>query len=255
GLSVGSIAPGTLSFFAGATTTGALHPGQIVAVHVSTFTAASGIIIASCNADTVILRWSRLTATPSVVGTQTLGATSLPTYFASTSGNIGVQLFQGAQGQKGVTSFDGIPDGSFLNTAKPASFRALFIEDPSNSVNFPYNRPRKRMTKHSFSRGQNPTHGRIRWHRRCVGRRRHTWGNHRLEAAVKRQRNCPDTPEYRGKLHPAAHVRNRRAQAHNYKPHGHSPNQRPKLARAAHQPLPDHCSHDDLREIKRRIPK
>ena len=138
GLSVASIAPGTLSFFAGATTTGALHPGQIVAVHVSTFTAASGNIIASSNADTVILRWSRLTAKPSAVGTQTLGVTSLPTYFASTSGNIGVQLFQGAQGQKGVTSFDGIPDGSFLNTAKPASFRALFIEDPSNSVNFPF---------------------------------------------------------------------------------------------------------------------
>ncbi len=138
GLSVGSIAPGTLSFFAGATTAGALHPGQIVAVHVSTFTAASGNIIASSNADTVILRWSRLTASPSIVGTQTLGVTSLPTYFASTSGNIGVQLFQGTQGQKGVTSFDGIPDGSFLNTAKPASFRALFIEDPSNSVNFPF---------------------------------------------------------------------------------------------------------------------
>ncbi len=138
GLSVASIAPGTLSFFAGATTTGALHPGQIVAVHVSTFTAASGNIIASSNADTVILRWSRLTASPSIVGTQTLGATRLPTYFASTSGNIGVQLFQGTQGQKGVTSFDGIPDGSFLNTAKPASFRALFIEDPSNSVNFPF---------------------------------------------------------------------------------------------------------------------
>lgn len=138
GLNVSSVAPGTFGLFSGATNTAALHPGQVVAVHVTVFTAAVGNTIASSTVDTVTLRCSRLTVTPSIVGTQTLGVTGLPANFGQTIGNIGVQLFPGTQGQRGVTNFDGVSDGSFLNNAKPASLRALFIENPGDNVTIPF---------------------------------------------------------------------------------------------------------------------
>jgi hypothetical protein len=138
GLAVSSIAPGTLGFFAGANTTAALRLGQVVAIHVTTFTAATPTAIAIATADTVTLRWSRLTATPNVAGTQTLGVTGLPSYFGQTIGNIGVQLFSGTQGQPGVTNLDGVSDGSFVVVGKFASFRALFIENSGNSATFPF---------------------------------------------------------------------------------------------------------------------
>jgi len=139
GLPVNSIAPGTLGFFAGSTTTGVLRPGQVVAIHVISFTAASGNTLASVSADTVILRWSRFTANPNSTSSQTLSVNGLPAYFGFTSATLfGVQLFTGTQGAKGVTNFDGIPDGSSITTSKPAAFRGLFIENSGNSLNFPF---------------------------------------------------------------------------------------------------------------------
>ncbi len=139
GLPVNSIAPGTLGFFAGSTTTGVLRPGQVVAIHVISFTAASGNTLASVSADTVMLRWSRFTANPNSTSSQTLSVNGLPAYFGFTSATLfGVQLFTGTQGAKGVTNFDGIPDGSSITTSKPAAFRGLFIENSGNSLNFPF---------------------------------------------------------------------------------------------------------------------
>jgi hypothetical protein len=139
GLNVRSVAPATFAFFSGATTTGALHLGQVVAVHViAPFTAATGTTIASAATDKVTLRWSRFTASPTQVGTQSLVVNSLPSIFGSTVTSAGVQLFPGTQGQQGVTNFDGVSDGSSLVTGKQAFFRALFIEDSGNSVAIPF---------------------------------------------------------------------------------------------------------------------
>jgi hypothetical protein len=128
---------GSLGLFQGQADTTAIHPGQTVAVHVTTFTAATPTVLAIATVDTITLRWSRFTATPNVVGAQTLGVTSLPSYFGQTIGNIGVQLFSGTQGQPDVTNFDGVSDGSQLVAGNPASFRALFIENSGNSAAFP----------------------------------------------------------------------------------------------------------------------
>jgi len=137
--SKGFIVPaGSLGLFQGQADTTAIHPGQSIAVHVTTFTAATPTVIAVATVDTITLRWSRFTAAPSVVGAQTLGLTSLPSYFGPTIGNLGVQLFPGTPGQPGVTNFDGVTDGSQLVAGNPASFRALFIENSGNSAAFPF---------------------------------------------------------------------------------------------------------------------
>jgi hypothetical protein len=139
GLNVSSVAPATFAFFSGATNTGALHLGQVVTVHViAPFTAAAGTTIASAATDKVTLRWSRFTASPTQAGTQSLVVNGLPSIFGSTVTSAGVQLFPGTQGQQGVTNFDGVADGSSVVTGKQAFFRALFIQNPGNSVAIPF---------------------------------------------------------------------------------------------------------------------
>jgi hypothetical protein len=133
-----TVPAGSLGLFQGQADTTAIHPGQSIAVHVTTFTAATPTVIAVATVDTITLRWSRFTATASTVGAQTLGVTNLPSYFGPTIGNIGVQLFPGTAGQTGVTNFDGVSDGSQLVAGNPASFRALFIENSGNSAAFPF---------------------------------------------------------------------------------------------------------------------
>ncbi len=131
------VSPGSLTFFANQFNNTALHPGQTVAVHVASFTAANGTTPASANADTVILRWSRFTATPINASTNNiLNVTALPSYFNfGSSSQFVVQLFSGAQGTGGVTNFDGIASGTSVNNSRPVSLRALFIENPGNTAN------------------------------------------------------------------------------------------------------------------------
>src|SRR5713101_5088807 len=129
-----AVPPGSLGLFQGQTDTSAIHPGQTVAVNVTAFVAAVGNTIAAATADTVVLRWSRLTATPVTSTTQLLNVNALPSYFNfASSSQFVVQLFAGTQGAQGVTNFDGLADGSGI-VIKPVSVRALFFENPGDTA-------------------------------------------------------------------------------------------------------------------------
>jgi len=132
-----SVLQGSLSNFAGQTNTSAIHLGQVVTVHViAPFTAAVGATIASAATDTVTLRWSRFTATPRTASSPAFNVVSPPSYFGLTLGTIlTVQTFPGTPGTVGVTNFDGVLDGSGLNTARPVALRALFLENTTLSAN------------------------------------------------------------------------------------------------------------------------
>jgi hypothetical protein len=129
---------GSLSNFAGQSDTSAIHLGQSVAVHVTTFTAATGITLAtaaSSNTDTVTLRWSRFTSTPQAPSTPTFDIAGLPSYFNFAQGSLfTVQTTTGTPGTAGVTNFDGIPNTGSLN-GDPVGIRALLLENTTNSAN------------------------------------------------------------------------------------------------------------------------
>jgi hypothetical protein len=46
-----------------------------------------------------------------------------------------VQTFLGTFGTTRITYFEGVPNGSGLNTARPVAIRALFLENPTISAN------------------------------------------------------------------------------------------------------------------------
>jgi hypothetical protein len=124
---------GNLSNFSGVNNTTALHLGQTVAVHVTSFTAASGTTLASCNSDTVTLRWSRFAAPVSQAGSTVFDITTLPSYF-NLSGTLQVQNFTGTAGADGVTNLDGISSTSGLVANGTVYLRALYIENPGFSL-------------------------------------------------------------------------------------------------------------------------
>ena len=134
GLPVG----GALAAFQGATDTTVIRPGQVVAVHVNTFTAANGTTAAIANnVDTVTLRWSRFIANPVGASSPPLfQVNSMPGYFGF--GNpvetFGAQIFLGAVGADGVTNLDGIANGgTVLVPTPPVGMRALYIENATNT--------------------------------------------------------------------------------------------------------------------------
>lgn len=131
GLAIGAAG----SDFTTTTTTSSLRPGQSVAVHVVTFTAANGTTIASATTDTVTLRWSRFIATPTGAASPSLfNLTSLPSYFQVTASSIlPVQIFDGTAGADGITNLDGIASGSAPSTGSPIGIRALYIENSTNT--------------------------------------------------------------------------------------------------------------------------
>jgi len=137
GLPVASQFASSFGTFANATNTTALHLGQTLAVHVTAFTAASGSTPASSTVDTVTLRWSRLTATPSGASSPSIfNITAVPGHFGFTQSSIfGVAIFTGTPGTKGVTNLDGIASGNAPAATPPTGIRALFIEDPGNTLN------------------------------------------------------------------------------------------------------------------------
>jgi hypothetical protein len=124
---------GNFSSFHGQTNTSAIHLGQTLAVHVTGFTAAVGSTIASSTADTVTLRWSRFTATTSVNSSPAFSITGFPSSFNAT-GAAQVQTFLGTQGADGVTSLDGVPTTTNLVVSRPVAMRALFIENPGDTL-------------------------------------------------------------------------------------------------------------------------
>jgi hypothetical protein len=112
--------------FATKSDTSAIHLGQTVAVHVTSFTAAAGKTLASSQVDTVTLRWTRFTAATSTAATPQFSVTTFPSFFNAT-GVAQVQSFAN-------TNLDGISNTANLVVNNPVAMRALFIENPSNSA-------------------------------------------------------------------------------------------------------------------------
>jgi hypothetical protein len=129
---------GTTANFASGSDTATLHLGQSVAVHVKAFTAASGTTAAIANSvDTVTLRWSRFTATPAgALAASLSNINTLPAYFSfNATSSFEVQIFSGMQGLgTDVTNLDGITNGNPPLATPPIGIRALFIEDPGNTL-------------------------------------------------------------------------------------------------------------------------
>src|SRR6266567_4420269 len=135
GLQVSQSFASSFNNFANQTNTTAIHLGQSVAVHVTSFTAATASASASCNTDTVTLRWSRLTATPISQPGPTFNFTGIPSYFnLPTTSLFEVQTFVGTAGTRGVTNLEGITDVTSLNDSKPVALRALYLHNLSNSA-------------------------------------------------------------------------------------------------------------------------
>ena len=131
----------SLGLFANQTDTSAIHPGQTVAVHVTALVAANGTTIAAATADTVILRWSRLIATPTGTSTNTVvNVNAVPSYFRLTPASVfPTQVFSGTLGGQGVTNLDGIPGSAASVTANlPVGLRVLYLENSTNSAQFPF---------------------------------------------------------------------------------------------------------------------
>jgi hypothetical protein len=131
----GLLVGGPLSNFQGGTTTSAIHQGQTVAVHVTSFTAASGTTLASANTDLVTLRWSRFIATVNNAATPEFSINTLPGYFGLPTGNFDVQTFIGTQGTDGITNLDlEVANGTTANLVSgPVGIRALFLENATNT--------------------------------------------------------------------------------------------------------------------------
>jgi hypothetical protein len=131
GLPIASSAPGILANFVGATDTTPLRPGQVVAVHVTTFNSTVSPIAA--NVDTVTLRWSRFFATPAPPFNSTsFNLTGFPPFMGSSTALA--DAFPGTPTTQNVTNFDGIVDASALDPAKLVAVRTLFIENSTNTA-------------------------------------------------------------------------------------------------------------------------
>ena len=127
--------PATFDNFATGTTTTAIHLGQTVAVNVTTFTAATNIASASCNTNTVTLRWSRLIGLPTTQATPTFNFNNSPGYFNFTSASsFEVQTFLGTPGTRGITNLEGITDINLIDDTKAIAIRALYLQDTTNTV-------------------------------------------------------------------------------------------------------------------------
>lgn len=114
--------------FLGGTDTSVLVPGQTVAAEITSFTAASGNILASANADLLILRFTRLAgAIASPAGLQP-SITNLPPYFGQTTPEL-VQLSNGTPPSSPSTYYDGVDpaNGGSLTSAETVSIRGLYF--------------------------------------------------------------------------------------------------------------------------------
>lgn len=136
GLPISNAFPTSYGQFTNGTNTTALKLGQEVAIHVPSFTAASGTTPAAANSvDSVTLRWSRFTAPIATTGTLQFNVDSLPSYFGFTpASTLGVEIFGGTQGTQGVTNLDGVANGNSPAATPAVGIRALYIEDPTNTL-------------------------------------------------------------------------------------------------------------------------
>jgi hypothetical protein len=142
GLPVQTSFSSSFNFFNGQSTTSAIHAGQTVGVHVITpFTAAIGNTPASATADTVILRWSRFRARVVSATSSTINIDTLPSYFGITpsSQEVVQAFFTGGLGADGVTNLEGVAnDTSGLTVGQPVGLRVLYLQNTTNTANFPF---------------------------------------------------------------------------------------------------------------------
>ena len=111
--------------FAGSTDTSVLTPGQVVAVHPTAFTAASGSTPASVTVDSVLLRYSRLSGTAGSPG---------PNFqFSAFPPFLGIPAGSQTQETTGVTNYDLLSSGTSLTTNQATGIRALYLGPPSTS--------------------------------------------------------------------------------------------------------------------------
>jgi len=134
-----AVPAGSLGLFQGQSDTSAIHPGQAIAVHVTAFVAANSTTIAAATVDTVVLRWSRLIATPTTSSASTVTVNAVPSYFNITpASGFPTQVFSGTLGTQGVTNFDGITSAAGVIPNQPVSLRVLYLENTTNSSTFPF---------------------------------------------------------------------------------------------------------------------
>ena len=134
-----AVPAGSLGQFQGQSDTNAVHPGQTIALHVTVFVAANGTTIAAATADTVILRWSRLIATSTAASATTVNVNAVPSYFKITPASVfPTQVFSGTLGAQGVTNLDGITTAANLIIGAPVGLRVLYLENTTNSAQFPF---------------------------------------------------------------------------------------------------------------------
>ena len=122
--------------FTGSTSALVLVPGQTVAAEITSFTPASGTVLASANADLLILRYTRLASAVQVGTGPQPTITSLPPYFGLTIPEL-VQLSSGTPPSSPSTYYDGFnpATGGSLTIGGTVSIRALYY-GPNFSPSF-----------------------------------------------------------------------------------------------------------------------
>ena len=107
----------------GGTDASILIPGQTVAVHVTAFTAASGTPpVATASADTLYLRFTRVTGSLTSPAAPNTAIQSLPSFFGLTT-PVQVGLSAGSVN----TNYDGVSGPTVLASGQTASIRALYF--------------------------------------------------------------------------------------------------------------------------------
>jgi hypothetical protein len=125
----GLLVPTQAISFEGATDTSVLYPGQVVAVQVSNYTAASGTTPATVNASLVNLRYTRVAGTVlTSAPPTTFTLQNLPPFFGLTINPV-VQLSNGTPPSLPSTNYDGVSGASGITagTTETFSIRALYF--------------------------------------------------------------------------------------------------------------------------------
>ena len=139
----GLIVPAEANTFISANDTSVLRAGQTVAVHISSFTAASGSTPATATADFVGLRFTRVTGTVSSAGTVSISfqSSSLPAYFGQTTIEL-AELNSASAPSSAPTNYDGVSGGTGLVVGDTVSIRALYF-GPNSAMPFTCAKVRK----------------------------------------------------------------------------------------------------------------
>ncbi|MFI5096816.1 MAG: hypothetical protein ACHQT6_02470 [Candidatus Acidiferrales bacterium] len=111
--------------FTGGTDTSVMYPGQVVAVHPTTFTAANGTTPAVVNVNSLTLRYSRLSGAPGSSGTN-FPISPFDPYLGISGSPLTYET-------SGVTNYDLPTSGPILDTTAAAGIRALYFGPPTTS--------------------------------------------------------------------------------------------------------------------------